>query len=142
VLKQHLPSRGFVPRRHSTPEPFPVTCTRHRYLSHGKRPGSIPRQDLSSRLVVDPARLTRPSPHTQDTRQDLSMFIIRLLAPHALSHYASHPPASHHRYNASKSRAISSKRASSLTAGVQGNRLRQGNGSQAIYHATYRSSFA
>jgi hypothetical protein len=80
VLKQHLPSRGFVPRRHSTPGPLPVTCTRHRYLSHGKRPGSIPRQDLSSRLVVDPAQSTRPSPHTQDSRQDLPMFIITLLS--------------------------------------------------------------
>jgi hypothetical protein len=80
VLKQHLPSRGFVPRRHSTPRPLPVTCTRHKYLSHGKRPGNIPQQDLSSRLIVDPARSTRPSPHTQDTRQDLHMFIIRFLS--------------------------------------------------------------
>jgi hypothetical protein len=68
--------------------------------------------------------------------------IIRLLAPCALSRYVSHSPASHHRYNASKSKTVSSKRASSLTAGVQWNRLRQGNGSQAIYHATYHSSFA
>jgi hypothetical protein len=42
----------------------------------------------------------------------------------------------------SVSKAVSNMRASSLTAGVQGNRLRQGNGSQAIYHATYHSSFA
>jgi hypothetical protein len=42
----------------------------------------------------------------------------------------------------SESKAVSSMRASSLTAGVQGNRLRQGNGLQAVYHATYLSSNA
>jgi hypothetical protein len=80
--------------------------------SHGKHLGSILRQDLSSRLVVDPARSTRPSPHTQDSRQDLPRFIIRLLL--GLRHlvpisYGSHSPASHHRYNASKSKAVSNE---------------------------------
>jgi hypothetical protein len=47
--------------------------------SHGKRPGSILQQDLSSRLVVDPAQSSSPPPHTQDSRQDLPRFIIRFI---------------------------------------------------------------
>jgi hypothetical protein len=84
--------------------------------SHGEHLGGILWQDLSSRLIVDPARSTRPSPHTQDSRQDLSRFIIRFLSGYyqvngssCLISNASHSPASHHRYNASKSKEVSNE---------------------------------
>jgi hypothetical protein len=70
------------------------------------------------------------------------LVITKFTAPHALATYVSPLPASHQGYNASKSKAVSSKQASSLTAGVQGNRLQQGNGSQAVYHTTYHSLIA
>jgi hypothetical protein len=89
---------------------------------HGERPGSILQQDLSSRLIIDPAWSTRPH-HTPKTYAKIS--------PSSLSGYyqvngtsclisnASHSPASHHRYNASKSKAevTGNIAASNLAAG-------------------------
>jgi hypothetical protein len=128
----------------------PGTSPCHMYPPQVPLSWETPRKHPPARLVLTTRRrscsvdstLTTHPRHTPRSPHVHYQVFISLLAPHALSHYASHPPASHHRYNASKSKAVHSKRASSLTAGVQGNRLRQGNGSQAIYHATYRSSFA
>jgi hypothetical protein len=136
-----------------TPQPrikkhlgLPHTCTRHRYLSRG-----MPRSHPSGKTcpkgsLKDPIRSTQPSPHTQDTRQDLPKFIIQfyqVISTMCLIH-SRYPFTKHHITGimCSESKAVSRMRASSLTAGVQGNRLRQGNGSQAIYHATNHSSFA
>jgi hypothetical protein len=50
-------------------------------ISHGERPGSIPLGKTCPRDSSSyPARSTRPSPLTQDSCQDLLMFIIMLLS--------------------------------------------------------------
>jgi len=51
-------------------------------ISLGERRGSIPRQDSSQDSSYIPTQLTQPSPHTQDTRQDLPNFQNRQSMPY------------------------------------------------------------
>jgi hypothetical protein len=105
----------------------PGTSPCHMYppqVSHmGNAQVAPPRQDLPSRLIVGSCSVDSTlTTHPRLTPRSLHVHyhvIIRLSAPRALSHYASHSPASHHRYNASKSKAVvtSNIAASSLTAG-------------------------
>jgi hypothetical protein len=149
-LAPHAKTAPPIPGLRPTKTLHPGTSPYHMYLPQVPLSWETPREHPPARLVlttrrrsysVDSTLTTHPrrtprSPHIH------YQVIIKLSAPRALSHYASHSPASHHKYNASKSKAVHSKRASSLTVGVQGNRLRQGNGSQAIYHASCHHSFA
>jgi hypothetical protein len=102
----------------------------------GKCPRSIPWQDSSqdSSYVL----LDRLDPHhTPKTRAKISLSSLpsyyQVIGTTCLIH-SCHSFTKHHIIDImhSKSKAVSRMRAFSLTAGVQGNRLRQDNGLQAI----------
>jgi hypothetical protein len=126
------PSRGFIPQRHSTLRSLPVLCTYHRYLSWGNAqvapPGKTCSMTCHMSCLIDSTLTTHPrcTPRSPQVHYQV-IGTLCLIRPH-------HSSTKHHITDImrSKSKTVSSLRASSLSAGVQEKRLRQGNGSQEI----------
>jgi hypothetical protein len=125
-LAPHAKTAPPILRLHPTKALHPGTSLCHMYPPQVPFSWETPRQHPLARLVlmtqrrscsVDSTLTTHPR-HTPRSPQFHSPVITKFMAPRALSRYASLSPTSHHRYNASKSKAVSSKRASSLITGV------------------------
>jgi hypothetical protein len=127
--QQHL-HPGASSHKDTPPGIYSSHMHRYRYLSRG-----MPRSHPPARLVPMTRRKILPDRlnphHTPKTHARISPIITTLLAPRALTTHKQYS-TEHHITDIMHSRTVVRKRATSLTAGMQGYRLCQGKGSQAI----------